>query len=136
LGINSRVAHFAAEVAPTCTFCTLANRNDAENETVLHLFYSCSLTEELLNPFFRWGYNESPAYNISRAELFGIQEGEILGDGARWVIRNLVSKLFFKIHLGLQSTIHLPRYRRRKRKYQVSTQLHVQREFVLTGTLG
>jgi hypothetical protein len=96
LGLNSRVAHFGENVDPTCTFCTVARDPEAENETTLHLFYSCAHTERTMNSFFRWAYNERADFFMSRSELFTIQDGEIIGDSASYRVKTLIAKMFMK----------------------------------------
>jgi hypothetical protein len=92
LGLNHRVAHFA-DVAPTCTFCTLAQLNDAENEDTLHLFYSCRYTERLLGGFFEWAYNIEERYIISRSDLFTVYECQHESESR---IKTLIAKIFLK----------------------------------------
>jgi hypothetical protein len=47
LGVNSRVAHFNANVNASCTFCTLENRIPAPEETFTHLFFECPTTDNI-----------------------------------------------------------------------------------------
>jgi hypothetical protein len=49
LGINSRVHHFNADRAPTCTFCVLSKNLPAECETIPHLFWHCPATSKSIN---------------------------------------------------------------------------------------
>ena len=54
LGTNSRVSHFIRDHSPVCTFCRLGRREDAENESILHLFFSCPEIEHFKHQFFVW----------------------------------------------------------------------------------
>ncbi len=73
LGLNNRVAHFIRDHSPICTFCRLMGREDAPDETVLHLFFDCPNTESIKDDFFRWFYNQDENFFISRSELFLVQ---------------------------------------------------------------
>jgi hypothetical protein len=42
LGINTRTSHFAANATRVCFFCTKKNPPEANDETFLHLFHTCS----------------------------------------------------------------------------------------------
>jgi len=94
LGQNNRVAHFVANVEPTCTFCTLSGDEEAQEETTLHLFYTCPHIENISAPFFTWAFNKNELFHISRAELFTIQDETILGDNARTTVQTLICKIF------------------------------------------
>ncbi len=63
LGINSRVAHFIRDHSLVCTFCRLRRREDAEDETILHLFFSCPETEEFENQFFIWAFDNDNRFS-------------------------------------------------------------------------
>jgi hypothetical protein len=92
LGLNNRVAHFA-DVPPTCTFCTLARRNDAENEDTLHLFYACPYTERILVEFFSWAFHTEHRYTITRSNLFTIYEDL---NGRQSMAKTLIAKTFLR----------------------------------------
>jgi hypothetical protein len=49
LGINSRVHHFNADRASTCTFCVLSKNLPAERETIQHFFWHCPTTNKSIN---------------------------------------------------------------------------------------
>jgi hypothetical protein len=53
LGLNTRVSHFNREIARACTFCTAMNKNPVPDETFEHLFFSCSVTENIRNLLIR-----------------------------------------------------------------------------------
>jgi hypothetical protein len=73
LGLNNRVGHFIRNHSPICTFCRIFARNDANDESTLHLFYDCPTTESVRNKFFVWAYNEDADHVISRKDLFLVQ---------------------------------------------------------------
>jgi hypothetical protein len=49
LGINSRVAHFNPDIDCACTFCSLAGHLPAPKETFVHLFFDCTVTNNVVN---------------------------------------------------------------------------------------
>jgi len=108
LSLNSRVAHFNNNVAPICTFCNITNREDAENESTLHLFFECPSTEVILNEFFRWAYNKDDTFHISCTELFIIQKGRILGDDAKSKFQTLIAKIFLKYIWDCKIRFNIP----------------------------
>jgi hypothetical protein len=67
-GYNNAVAHFVPGHSPNCTFCDIIRNPEVENETPLHLFFSCSVSERFVEAIFSWILGE-PA-NISRQEFF------------------------------------------------------------------
>jgi hypothetical protein len=67
-GYNSAVAHFIPGHSPNCTFCDIVGNQDVENETPLHLFFTCLTSERFVEQIFTWILGE-PA-NITRQEFF------------------------------------------------------------------
>jgi hypothetical protein len=67
-GYNKAVSHFVRGHSPNCTFCDLSGNQDVEDETVLHLFYSCRIAENFVESIFSWILGE--VANISRQEFF------------------------------------------------------------------
>jgi hypothetical protein len=58
LGLNTRVSHFNAQVDRTCTFCHCEQAvsrliGPLYEETFVHLFYSCTITQKCLDSLFR-----------------------------------------------------------------------------------
>jgi hypothetical protein len=95
LGLNNRVAHFIQDHSPICTFCRLLGREDAPDETVLHLFFDCPTTERIKDDFFRWFYNQDENFFISRSELFLVQtENESIT--GKSITKTLLAKTFLK----------------------------------------
>jgi hypothetical protein len=68
LGFNYIISHFLPDVERSCTFCNIAGLPEEEDETPLHLFYSCSISERMLENF----YNKILGTGISRQEFFGV----------------------------------------------------------------
>jgi hypothetical protein len=95
LGLNNRVAHFIRDHSPICTFCRLMRRNDAQDESVLHLFYECEYVERVRDAFFQWAYDEDVPFVISRQDLFLIQTRQGLTNGTT-LIRTVIAKLYLK----------------------------------------
>jgi hypothetical protein len=69
LGYNNAVAHFVRNHSPNCTFCDIAGVQDITNETPLHLFFGCTVTENLVDDMFRWFSNDNQ-FELSRQEFF------------------------------------------------------------------
>jgi hypothetical protein len=69
LGYNNAVAHFVRNHSPNCTFCDTAGVQDIINETPLHLFFGCTVTENFVNVMFRWFSNDNQ-FELSRQEFF------------------------------------------------------------------
>jgi hypothetical protein len=67
-GYNNAVAHFVPGHSPNCTFCDIIENPDVEDETPLHMFFSCSVSERFVEDFFSWVLSE-PA-NVTRQEFF------------------------------------------------------------------
>ena len=95
LGLNNRVAHFIRDHSPICTFCCIMRRNDAQDETVLHLFYDCEYVERVRDAFFQWAYDEDIPFVISRQELFLVQTRFGTTNGTM-LIRTVIAKLYLK----------------------------------------
>jgi hypothetical protein len=95
LGLNNRVAHFIRDHSPICTFCRLMRRNDAQDESVLHLFYECEYVERVRDAFFQWAYDEDAPFIISPQELFLIQTRMGITN-VTTLIRTVIAKLYLK----------------------------------------
>jgi hypothetical protein len=52
LPYNTVLSHFVPNISRNCTFCDLSLNNEEEEETPLHLFYSCFTTEQILTQFY------------------------------------------------------------------------------------
>ena len=74
LTYNHVLAHFAENIEPYCTFCLITRNNDPERDTVLHVFYSCPITEQFNERFFSWIFGVNRI--VGRSEVFGIFKEE------------------------------------------------------------
>ena len=69
LGINSRVAHFVRGHNRNCTFCTINRIEEDNSESITHLFFDCTITENLLENFYAKVFN-LPYRMATRTEFF------------------------------------------------------------------
>ena len=69
LNYNHVIAHFAENIEPYCTFCILTRNVEQERDTVLHVFFSCPITETFNERFFAWVFGNNK--DIRRSEAFG-----------------------------------------------------------------
>jgi hypothetical protein len=111
------VAHFIRDHSPVCTFCRLRGREDAEDETILHLFFSCPETEEFKNLFFAWAFNLNEQYSISRSELFHVFVDFMTGT---CLTKTAITKLYLKYVWDNRNRQHLPNIEEAKIHLQVS----------------
>jgi hypothetical protein len=51
LGLNTRVAHFNANINRGCTFCTNSRLVPVPDETFVHLFFDCPITKTTIDRF-------------------------------------------------------------------------------------
>jgi hypothetical protein len=107
LGLNNRVAHFIRDHSPICTFCRIRLRDDAEDESTIHLFYDCPSVEEIRDSFFRWCYNKNDDFVISRNDYFLIQciDGSLNGTT---LIKTVLAKVFLKYIWDCRNRFCLP----------------------------
>jgi hypothetical protein len=68
LGFNYIISHFIPDIDRNCTFCNLVNNPDEEDETPLHLFYTCSVSENIIEQFF----NTNVGFRVTRQEFFAV----------------------------------------------------------------
>jgi hypothetical protein len=52
LPYNTVLSHFVRDVSRNCTFCDISLIVEEEDETPLHLFYGCPVTEQILMEFY------------------------------------------------------------------------------------
>jgi len=82
LGYNCVVSRFVRNIEPYCTFCQITRNPEMENETVLHLFFTCPEIEHLVLGYFS-GYrlhnNE-----IRRRDYFGVIEDDNLNNSEKF----------------------------------------------------
>jgi hypothetical protein len=75
LGLNYIICHFVPGVDRNCSICDAVMNPDPEDETPLHLFFSCRTVEDLLSDFF-----DEIGTVISRQEYFAIPVRENFND--------------------------------------------------------
>jgi hypothetical protein len=70
LPYNTILSHFVRDIGRNCTFCDIIANPDEEDENVLHLFYSCTVSERIIIGFYDWLTNGT-INNVSRREFYG-----------------------------------------------------------------
>ncbi len=103
------MAHFVPGHSPNSTFCDIVGNQDVEDETPLHLFFACRISENFIDEIFSWFLGERA--NISRHEFF-VTFNRI--DHRKNEPLFIFAALVKKIHMGLQAKIFPPELRKRK----------------------
>jgi hypothetical protein len=106
LGYNYVICHFVPDVERNCTFCNISGIPEEDDETPLHLFFSCIISENLINTFFV----EEPRLEVSRQEFFAVPQRE--NDSTNnliFLLGNLIKKYLWdcKLRLSLPVQEHL-----------------------------
>jgi exonuclease III len=70
LPFNTILSHFVRGIDRNCSFCDLTFNQIEEDETILHLFYNCNVSETMRENFFKWITNDQ-AFSTTRREFFG-----------------------------------------------------------------
>jgi Reverse transcriptase (RNA-dependent DNA polymerase) len=70
LPFNTILSHFVRGVDRNCTFCDLTLNNLEEDETILHLFFTCNTSETIRENFFKW-ITDDHSFSTTRREFFG-----------------------------------------------------------------
>jgi hypothetical protein len=70
LAFNTIVSHFVRGIDRNCTFCDITHNAVEEDENILHLFYTCTISENIRENFFKWITNDQ-TFTVSRREFFG-----------------------------------------------------------------
>jgi len=71
LGVNNRVAKFVRGHSAMCTFCEMTGNEDDNQESVLHLFWSCEHVEGVVLGIFRIILNYNENLLLNRGSFFG-----------------------------------------------------------------
>jgi len=77
LGINVRTSHFVANGTRLCFFCSRVGIQDVNDETFIHLFFSCPTVRRWQESFFNQCFPELPAmteYNKKSIWMLGYNE--------------------------------------------------------------
>jgi hypothetical protein len=69
LPVNTILSHFVRDVSRNCTFCDISLNPDIEDETPIHLFFNCTVSEQIREQFYRWVTSDEN-FTISRQEFF------------------------------------------------------------------
>jgi hypothetical protein len=70
LALNTVLSHFVRNISRNCTFCDLTLNPEEEDETPLHFFYNCTVSENIRNSVFKTVTNNRN-FMVSRREFFG-----------------------------------------------------------------
>jgi hypothetical protein len=93
-GYNNIVAHFVRGHSPNCTFCDLIHNPEEENESPLHLFFACTVSERFIEQIFSWVLGT--VANISRQEFFvDFNRADRAKNEPLFVISMLLKKYFW-----------------------------------------
>jgi hypothetical protein len=106
LGYNNAVAHFVRNHSPNCTFCDVAGVQEVFNETPLHLFFTCGITETFVDNMFKWFANDNN-FEISRKELFIMFDRPTYSSAKNQVL-TVFSKLLLKFLWDSKQRYNLP----------------------------
>jgi exonuclease III len=109
---NTVLSNFVRGLSRNCTFCNITGNQEPEDETILHLFFTCRTVEPILENFYSWvhGNNE---FIVSRRNFFTTPEGiNINSNEILLVINHLVMKYLWEIKLrkNLPVLEHLKTY--------------------------
>lgn len=106
LGLNFRVSHFVRNHPRNCTFCTLNREFEDEDETPLHLFFSCPHSEPVVLGTLRWLINNDQQFEaFSRANFFGISN---TNNESRNLILQLCTNLIKKYIWDCKTRFSMP----------------------------
>jgi hypothetical protein len=70
LALNTVLSHFVRNIGRNCTFCDLVFNPDEEDETPLHFFYNCTVSEQVRTNVFK-SVTNNRNFMVSRREFFG-----------------------------------------------------------------
>jgi hypothetical protein len=69
LAVNTVLSHFVRGHSRNCTFCDLILNPEIVDETTFHLFYDCTVAENIRLQFFKWLMNDNN-FTINRHQFF------------------------------------------------------------------
>jgi Reverse transcriptase (RNA-dependent DNA polymerase)/zinc-binding in reverse transcriptase len=70
LPYNTMLSHFVRDVGRNCSFCDILENPEEEDETILHLFFTCTVSERIRTEFYNWITNGT-VNHVTRREFFG-----------------------------------------------------------------
>jgi hypothetical protein len=109
LPYNHVLSHFVRGRSRNCTFCDAVREPEEHDETPLHLFYSCTVSENLLNNFFRVCLGTE----VTRQDFFTVAIRENINEGKILTLVCLLIKKFVwdcKLSETLPDNEHLKNY--------------------------
>ncbi len=106
LGYNNAVAHFVRNHSPNCTFCDIAGTQEMFNETPLHLFFSCGISENFIDSMFKWFVDDN-TFDFSRTEFFTVFDRATLTPAKNQTL-TVFSKLLLKFMWDSKQRFSLP----------------------------
>jgi exonuclease III len=99
LATNTVLSNFVRGHTRNCTFCDIVGNPEPEDETTLHLFYTCNVVENVLRTFYTWLFNGRHNL-INRREFFIKGNGENGNKNEILVaINHLVMKYLWEVRL-------------------------------------
>jgi hypothetical protein len=69
LPFNTILSHFVRGTSRTCTFCVIDRNPEGEDETPLHFFFNCPVSERIREDFFKWIMNDN-TFSVQQTEFF------------------------------------------------------------------
>ena len=113
LGLNTRVSNFVLNHSRACTFCSLGGGAARPDETFIHIFFDCPVTDKILKFFERLIFSEKNLDNpADRKKLWflGIfddaqQKNNLFLGTAIWVVKSIVWDLKLKKKLPVNHTL-------------------------------
>jgi hypothetical protein len=69
LGYHTAVSHFVSNHSRNCTFCDVEGNQEINDETPIHLLYSCERISVLIDSIFKWVTDDND-FELSRKEYF------------------------------------------------------------------
>jgi exonuclease III len=118
LPLNTVLSHFVRNHSRNCTFCDLARNQEEEDESALHFFYQCNVSENIRDNFFKW-LTRNDDFIITRQQLFGEfrDHNNYYND-----ILNISSCIFLKYIWDCKLRKHLPDFNHLKNYYSLEIQ--------------
>jgi hypothetical protein len=104
LPVNTILSHIVRGQSRNCSFCDLAEDPEINDETVLHLFFDCPVTEQIRENFFKWLVNDEN-FIQSRHEFFCCVAGE---NKCRNKTLMIVNRLFLNLLWDCKLRKNLP----------------------------
>jgi hypothetical protein len=98
LALNVRAAHFIENRNPGCAFCGRGGEGGAEQETFLHLFYSCPHTTALREALIATNVNEVLEMTVPEKKTFWLC-GYSVNRVSKTMLSTMVLALFINAYI-------------------------------------